>query len=114
MGIAASLDSLSLELQKHGYIRIVYAEIYCAAHGGWRCAVVESSPLMPCPECGRLHAAAIIAIGYSRHPEKWERWETPLTSKARSAITADDLESKAIRRGNHKPSTRHYVIGARA
>jgi hypothetical protein len=100
---------------KHGYIRIVYAEIYCSAHGGWRGAVIESAPLMPCPECGRLHVAAVIAIGYSRHPGKWERWEAPLTAKAREYATADDLESKAIRRrGNHKPSTRHYVIGARA
>ena len=91
----SSFDSLAIELLKHGYIRIAYIEIYCTTHGGWRGSLSETSTMIPCPQCGVAQQAAVIAVGFTRQPGVWERWEKPLSIVERGYIESVDSYENA-------------------
>ena len=108
-----SFSSLEIELLRYGFHKVFYSEIYCPDHGGWRCAVEESFPVLPCPQCGLLREATAIAVGFARHPGKWERWEAPLSATARASLLAEIDEARKIRREQKHGQERshHYATG---
>jgi hypothetical protein len=108
-------DGLRLGLLALGYRAVTFVEICCPQCGDFRAPLEQPAEMLSCPHCEQRYKSVTLADGFVRHPGTWERSAFPLGYKARAAVVADDLESKAIRRrGNQKPSTRHYVIGARA
>ena len=106
----SSFDSLAIELLKYGYSPIIYLEIYCPVHGGWRGSLTEASPMVPCPQCGVLREAAVIAVGFTRQPGAWERWEKPLSQLQREYILNVDAYDNAAARLKERrrgPADRH-------
>jgi len=92
-----SFTSLELELLKSGYVRIAYVELYCPRDGGWRCATVEAPLTMGCPHCGLVRRATAIALGFTRSPGQWERWESPLSPHALSFLHSSIDEAERFR-----------------
>lgn len=87
-------SSLGIELLKYGFVSISFVELYCSSCGGWRCAVGQSYPLMPCPACGLIREAAVIASGFTRHAGQWEKWENPLSAITRHALLVEEGYSR--------------------
>jgi hypothetical protein len=58
----------ALELQKHGYFRLLYLELNCRDHGTVRLGI-EPQPLaenIPCPFCERVCECRLIGRGFTQ------------------------------------------------
>src|SRR5205814_10364977 len=75
--------TLVTELTQHGYVELLFLEIFCPRDGDWRGAIARLSGITPaCPKCLQPAKIAILGKGLTRNPEiEWTCISPPLPDR---------------------------------